>query len=96
MKQNFPKPIKIKIFYDGELKKITGKSKEIAWVSEGMTFAFFLYTIFRSYPEIENKYPPGILGLLLNDRPPGHFDVLKDGDEILLKVCDAANIKFNA
>ncbi|MGB9743630.1 MAG: MoaD/ThiS family protein [Minisyncoccales bacterium] len=84
--EDFLKPIKIKIFYDENLKKITGKNFEEAVVSEGMTFVNQLYFIFSSYPEIEKRYPPGKLGLLLNNRPPKDFDILRDGDEIILKT----------
>lgn len=81
----FLSPIKIKIFYDRNLKKITGKDFEEAVVSRGLTFLNLLYFIFSSYPEIEKRYPPGELGLLLNNRPPKDFDIFQDGDEVILK-----------
>jgi len=84
--KEFPKPIKIKIFYDENLKKITGKDFEEAIVSEGLSFANLLYFIFSSYPEIQKRFPPGKLGLLLNNQPPKDFDILRDGDEIVLKT----------
>ena len=59
--QNFPKPIKIKIFYDKALQAITGKAEEEMLASEGVPFMFILSSIFVSYPEIEKKYPPGVL-----------------------------------
>jgi len=83
---NFPKPIKIKIFYDEELKKITGKDSEETIASEGIDFATQLYFIFSSYPEIQKKFPPGWLGFLLNGREPKEKDVLKDGDKLELLV----------
>ena len=83
---DFPKPIKIKIFYDEELKKITEKNLEEAVVSMGITFVDQLYFIFSSHPEIPKKYQPGKLGFLLNNRPPKEFDVLQDGDEIFFKI----------
>lgn len=84
--EDFPKPIKIKIFYDEELKKITKKDLEEAVVSEGITFIDQLYFIFSSYPEIPKKYPRGKLGFLLNNRPPKELDVLQDGDEVFLGI----------
>lgn len=84
--EDFPKPIKVKIFYDEELKKITGKDSEEAMVSEGIKFVNMLGFIFASYPGIEKTYPPGKLGLLLNNRPPKDSDVLQDGSEIILKI----------
>ncbi len=84
--EKFLRSIKIKIFYDENLKKITGEDFEEAVVSEGMTFINQLYFIFSSYPEIKKRYPPGKLGLLLNNRLPKNFDILQDGDEIILKT----------
>ena len=56
--EDFPKPIKIKIFYDEELKKITEKDLEEAVVSEGIRFVNFLGFIFASYPEIKKIIRP--------------------------------------
>ena len=84
--EDFPKPIKVKIFYDKELKKITGKDLEEAIASEGIDFATQLYFIFSSYPEISKKFAPGILGFLLNGREPKKDDILKDGDRLELLV----------
>ncbi|MDO8743393.1 MAG: hypothetical protein Q7J30_02495 [Candidatus Azambacteria bacterium] len=84
--EDFLKPIKVKIFYDEGVKKITGKDSEEAMVSEGLKFVNMLGFIFASYPEIEKTYSPGKLGLLLNNRAPKDFDVLQDGDEIILKI----------
>jgi len=68
--ENFPKPIKIKIFYDKDLKEITQKNSEESIVSEGIYFIDLLYFIFSSYPEISKIFPPGKLGLLLNGERP--------------------------
>lgn len=84
--EKFLRPIKIKIFYDENLRKITGEDFEEAIVSEGMTFVKQLYFIFSSYPEIKKRYPPGKLGFLLNNRLPKDLDILQDGDEIILKT----------
>ena len=80
--KEFPKPIKIKIFYDENLKGITGKSSEVSIVSEGLSFVNFLYFIFSSYPEIQRRFPPGKLGFLLNGKKPNEYDVLNGGDEL--------------
>lgn len=82
--ENFLKPIKIKVFYDENLKKITGKDFEEMMVSEGLSFAQSLSFLFSSYPEIQQKFPPGKLGLLLNEKKPTGYDILKDGDELKL------------
>jgi len=58
----FLKPIKVKISYDKELKKITGKSSEEVIVSENLNFINFLDFIFSSYPTIPKRYIPGTLG----------------------------------
>ncbi|MDP3997627.1 MAG: hypothetical protein Q8P73_03975 [bacterium] len=84
----FMRPIRIKVYYDKEIQKITGKDLEEAVVSEGLKYVNMLGFIFASYPEIEKTYPPGKLGLLLNNQPPKDFDVLEDGDEIMLKTVE--------
>ncbi len=78
------KPIKIKIFYEGSVNKITGKNSEDPVVSEGLSFIQFLNFIFSSYPEIQQKFPPGKLGLLLNEESPVDSDILSNGDEVKL------------
>ncbi len=82
--EDFPKSIKVKIFYDEFLQRITNKDFEETMISEGLSFAMFLYFIFSSYPAIQKEFPPGQLGLLLNNKKPNHSDVLKDGDEVKL------------
>ena len=82
--ENTPKSIKIKIFYEGGVEKITKKDSEESIVSQGLSFAQMLYFIFSSYPEIQQQFSPGTLGLLLNDKPPTDFDILKNGDQIKL------------
>lgn len=84
--KSFPKPIKIQIIYDRELQKITRVESEKAVVSEGLSFLLVLKTIFDSYLEIPNTYPPGSIALLLNGRRPTDFDILEDGDKIKLSV----------
>ena len=78
--------IEITIFYDQALEVITGKRKEVALISQGMPFLFFLKAIFKSYSEIEKEYPPGTLSLLVNRKPPKEFDILKNGDMIDFSV----------
>jgi len=86
MKENSLQPIQIKVRYDEILQEITGKNEEIVWINQGMSFILFLSMIFSSYPDIERKYPPGTLGLLLNNRPPEDYAILNDGDEIIF-IC---------
>lgn len=82
LSKDFPKPARIKISYDQALQEITGKSGEEAWVSEGLPFLFFLKIILSSYPEIENRYPPGILGFAVNGMAPLENYPLKEGDRV--------------
>lgn len=83
------KPIKVTIFYDKNLKKITGKDFEEAVVSDGLDFRMFLGFIFSSYPEIPENFAPGTLGFLLNRTPPKENDILKNGDK--LEITDMKN-----
>lgn len=80
------KPIKIKIFYDKNLKKITGKDFEETVISKDLNFAMFLNFIFSSYPKIPKIFIPGTLSFLLNGIPPKENDILKEGDKFEIKV----------
>jgi len=91
--EDFPKPIKVKIFYDEELKKITGKDSEETIASEGINFVTQLYFIFSSYPEIQKKFPPGQLGFLLNGKAPQKNDVLKNGDKLEFLIFKIEDIR---
>ncbi len=85
--EDFPKSIKVKIFYDESLQKITNKDFEETIISEGLSFVMFLYFIFSSYPEIQKEFPLGKLRLLLNNRKPNDSDILDEGDEVKLIDC---------
>ena len=87
------KPIKIKIFYDEDLRNITGKDSEDVVISENLNFAMFLNFIFSSYPEIPKRCIPGTLGFLLNSVPPKENDILKDGDKIEILVLKIEDIR---
>lgn len=80
--EKFLKPIRVKVFYDKNLGKITGKDSEEVVVSENLDFISLLNFIFSAYPEIPKKFMPGTLGLLLNDKAPKENDILRDKDEV--------------
>lgn len=83
---SIPKPISIVVKYDQELEKITGIKEHPVMMSDGATFMFLLQSIFMEYPEIENKYPPGIVGFLINGTPPKPYTPLFDGDVVSFSV----------
>jgi len=90
---DFPKPIKIKVFYDKELNKITGKDSEESIVSENLNFGNFLNFIFSSYPTIPRRFAPGVLGFLLNGREPKENEILRDGDKVEFLVFEIGKIR---
>jgi len=83
--------IKVTNLYDKNLKLITLRDYEDFFVSEGITFLEYLYFWFSSYPEIEKRYPPGILGFILNGHRPTQFEILNNGDEIRFFVVKEPN-----
>lgn len=83
--------IKIQICYDHSLQLITNKDSEEAFVSEGLDFANFLNFIFTSYPDITKKYPPSVLAMKLNGKPPMAHDILKNGDTLELFILQKVN-----
>lgn len=84
--------ISVTIIYDKDLQEITKVKSEKVFVSNGLIFLLMLKFIFSSYPEIEKRYPPGSLGLLLNDEPPSEFDELSKGDVIKLSIPDKSKL----
>ncbi len=89
------KSIKVKIFYDDDLRKITGKDLEEAVVSENLDFVAFLNFIFSSYPEIPKKFLPGTLAFSLNGRKPKEDEILNDGDELKMSGMTIEEIRNN-
>lgn len=86
MKKNIPDSIQITYVYDKKIQKITGTKEETAIISKNMPFVMLLFTLFQSYPEIEQKYPPGKLGMTVNGKPPQEYDPMQDGDIVSLAV----------
>jgi len=81
-------PANITIYYDERLQAVVGKAKERVFVNKGCPFGYMFQCVMVSYPEIEQHFPPGILGFTLNGVPPDVMDPLKDGDQICFLVCD--------
>lgn len=77
-----PRAINVNVRYDSELQKITGNGTQQMMISEGASFLYLLMNVFSAYPEIEEKYPPGTLGMTINGIPPRDHAVLLDGDTI--------------
>lgn len=81
-------PIWITITYDQKLQFITGKKKERSMVNQGCPMLFILQCLFTDHPEIQKKYPPGVLGFTINGKIPGTFAKFNDGDKISFFVWD--------
>lgn len=76
----------ITVEFDEKLKNITKQKSFISHCSNGLTFLEFLYFLFESYPQIQEKYPPGVIGMAVNDLKPSDFTQLREGDVIKLWV----------
>ncbi len=81
-----PKAMFLKIEYDEELQKITGKKEHPMVMSEGGNFAYLIQNVFIEYPEIEKQYPAGALGFTINGTPPKAYTPLFDGDVVSFSV----------
>lgn len=79
-----PKSLSLTVIYEGVVADVAGVTKEPVIVSEGFVFVELLREIFFAHPEIEQRFPAGSLGLLLNGKPPLVEDVLHDGDVVIL------------
>ena len=91
--RNCLRSIKINVFYDKNVGKITGKNFEEAIISENLNFINFLNFIFSSYPEIQKRFIPGILGFLLNGKVPKENDILRNGDKLEIMVIEIKDIR---
>lgn len=79
-------PVWITISYDRNLQEIVGKSHERVMVSKGCPFGYVLRCVLTSYPAIEQRFPPGVLGFSLNGLPPHVMEPIRDGDHIEFTV----------
>lgn len=78
--------MKITVQFDKKLQKITGYDSFTSECSEGITFLEFIYFLFESYPLIQKRYPPGVIGMNVNNLRPLESTELKDGDVVKLWV----------
>ena len=81
-----PEGCEVVISYDKTLQLITEKEKEDCYISLNMPFFFLLSSVLESYPEIKERFPPGVLGFTVNGRAPDPDTVLKKGDKIHFQV----------
>lgn len=81
-------PIRITILYDAQLQTLTGTSHDSAMASRGCPFGSILRCLLTDFPEIYERFPPGVLGFTLNGKPPKFFEPLKDGDVIHFLACN--------
>ena len=81
--------IALTITYDSVLQEITGLPDHPVVLDEGKTFADLMNGVRSTFPEIFEKYPPGVLGFTVNGVPPSDVDVfssIDDGDVISFVV----------
>jgi molybdopterin converting factor small subunit len=84
MYEGMPKSINIVVKYEGAIEAIVGRKEDKMIMNENALFLFLLQSVFTSYSEIPKRYPPGILGFLLNDSPPKDSTILMDGDVVTI------------
>ena len=82
-----PKSIKLRVYYDEALQRITKTKYDPIIMSEGALFVYLLQNVFVEHPEIEKKYPPGKLGFIINDITlPKPHTPLFNGDVIKMNA----------
>jgi hypothetical protein len=78
-----PEAIKLRVYYDEALQRITKKEYNPVIMSKGSLFAYLLQNVFIEHPEIEKQYPPGKLGFIINKTTlPKPHTPLFDGDVV--------------
>ena len=85
---SLPKPAHVTVRYHGPLQEITGNFQNDILISGQLPFVQFLHFVFSNYPEIEQKYPPGVLGFKVNNQLPKEHSKLRDGDLVEFIVAD--------
>lgn len=75
-----PRAMRLVLRYDAALQRITGRSEEPMYISEGALFGYLLENVLSAYPKINRQYAPGILGFTINGKPPNLHSLLLDGD----------------
>ncbi len=78
--------INITVRYDKQLQLITEVAEHPCMMGKGSTFAWLLECIFIEYPEIQEKYPPGVLYFSVNGVAPKTYSALFDGDEVFFGI----------
>jgi len=79
-------PITITIKFDEALQRLTAITEHPVVMSEGANFSFLLMSVFAEYPEIEERYPAGVLGFTINEAPPKLYSPLFDGDIVYFSI----------
>lgn len=81
-----PKPMHLTVRYDDALQEITRVAEEPMWMGEGGTFVYLLQNVFMAHPDIEKRYPPGSLRLMINGTFPKTYSPLFDSDIVTFDV----------
>lgn len=84
-----PKPIKLRVYYDAALQRITGREYDPVIMGEGSTFMYLLQDIFMEHPSMKEKYSSGTLIFEIGESPPKPHTPLFDGD--IVKVCSPSS-----
>jgi hypothetical protein len=71
---NRAKYVTVRLKYDEALARLTGQREEDLTLPRGQSFTAVLLFLLDAYPEIEERYPPGRLGILLDGQAPGPLD----------------------
>lgn len=82
----FDKSTKVFITYDKTLQLITEKDREECLISQNLSFLIFFQMVLESYPDIQKRFAPGVLGFAVNGHPPELDTELHDGDTIHFSV----------
>jgi hypothetical protein len=81
-------PVRITMEFDPGMQLVVGEATIEAIVDEGCPFGFVLQNLLIDYPEIWNRYPPGILGFTLNGVAPPFDAPLAEGDRLQFFVAE--------
>lgn len=74
--------ITINVYFHGKTESTAGTSHMPVILSSNATINIFLYFLFESYPELQQRFPAGTLAFTVNQVRPTEDQPLFDNDKI--------------
>lgn len=84
--------INIHLYFDDEIAETTGDHYMKIILSPDTSITMLLYFLFQSYPELEQKFPPGIFAFRVNRLRPYEHQLMQNDDRVDFYIFTPTNI----